>query len=124
MTGTYTDIVAIYGPAEAAEGETVDITVRVKNIWTGSVHVYCVGVLDSEDRFIDWLDEWIPAGETHDFSGSFVMPNHDVIVNAYTYYEGEDGLLYSDDSESASITLKELPSSEFSGFGISEYQTV
>ena len=118
--GDYTDIVAIYGPSEAAEGETVDITIRVKNIWSGSLHVYCVGVRDTEDRFIDWLDEWIAAGQSHDFSGSFVMPNHGAYVNGLTYFEALDGYLYLDDEMQVYIKLQELEPT-FRSFGVTDY---
>ncbi|MBA7511385.1 hypothetical protein ES705_03378 [subsurface metagenome] len=107
--GVYTDIVQIVAPSSAIAGETVPVTIKIKNIWTGSVHVYAIGVLDSEDRFIDWLDYWISAGATHSFSGSFTMPNRDVTIHAYSYYEAEDGYLYSDDEAAKDIALAAPP---------------
>ena len=106
--GTYTEIVDIVAPSSAKPGETVSVTVKIKNIWTASVHVYAIGVLDSTERFIDWLDYWIPAGSTHSFSGSFIMPNKSVTINAYSYYEDVDGYLRSDDSKSKNVALSEV----------------
>lgn len=109
MSGTYTDIVEIVAPSSARAGETVPVTIKIKNLWTASVHVYANGVLDSEERFIDWLDYWIPAGATHSFSGSFIMPNRDVTIHAYSYFEAEDGYLYFDDRAEKAIALGEIP---------------
>ena len=107
MTGTYTDIVEIVAPSSAIAGESVPVTIKIKNIWTDYVHVSAVGVLDTEERFIDWLEYWIPAGATHSFSGSFVMPARDATIHAYSYYETAEG--YSLDDEAAKdVSLAEV----------------
>ncbi|GAI60739.1 unnamed protein product [marine sediment metagenome] len=97
MAGAYTDIVDIAAPSSAVAGETVPVTIKIKNIWTSSFRIYAVGVLDSYDRFIDWLDYGVPAGSTHSFSGSFIMPDMDVTIHAYSFYEDEDGYMHLDD---------------------------
>lgn len=109
MAGTYTDIIEIVAPSSAEAGETVPVTIKIKNIWTASIHVYAIGVWDTEDRFIDWLEYWIPAGATHSFSGSFTMPNRDVTIHAYSYYEGEDGYVYFDDEAAKDVALAAPP---------------
>lgn len=109
MPGTYTEVTEIVAPNSATAGETVPVTIKIKNLWTGSVHVYAIGVLDSEDRFIDWLDDWISAGATHSFSGSFTMPNRDVTIHAYSYYEAEDGYVYFDDEAAKDVSLAAPP---------------
>ncbi|GAI39775.1 unnamed protein product, partial [marine sediment metagenome] len=101
-------IVDIVAPSSAQAGETVPVTIKIKNIWTGYVHVYAVGVWDSEERFIDWLDYWIPAGSTHSFSGSFTMPNRDVTIHAYSHYQAADDYLYVDDEAQTSVALAEV----------------
>ncbi|MBA7674056.1 hypothetical protein ES703_82263 [subsurface metagenome] len=108
MTGTYTDIVDIVAPRSAVAGETVPVTIKIKNIWTGYVHVSAIGVLDAEDRFIDWLDYWIPAGVTHSFSGSFVMPARDATIHAYSYYETAEGYWSRDDEAAKDVSLAEI----------------
>ena len=103
--GTYTEIVDIVAPSSAPAGARVDVTIRIKNTWSASVHIAAVGVWDSEERFIDWLDYWISPGSTHSFSGSFIMPARDVTIHAYSYYEAADGYLYFDDEKEKDVDL-------------------
>ncbi len=109
MAGTYTDIVDIVAPSSARAGESVWVTIKIRNKYSASVHIYAIGVLDSEDLFIDWLDYWIPAGATHSFSGSFTMPNRDVTIHAYSYYEAADGYVYRDDEAAKDVSLTAPP---------------
>jgi len=106
--GTYTDIVAIDAPSSAVAGSRVDVTIRIRNKYTASVHVAAIGVYDSEERFIYWQYYWIPAGVTHSFSGSFIMPARDVTIHAYSYYEAEDGYWYFDDEAEKDVKLEEV----------------
>lgn len=108
MAGTYTEITNIVAPSEASQGQVVDVAVDINDIWSGSVHVYCVAVLDSENRFIDWLSAWQNPGDIIRYRGSFIMPNTAVTINAYSYYEGTDGYMHSDDSKSKNVALAEL----------------
>ncbi len=127
MTGTYTEIVEIQAPDEAAAGDLVSVAVGIANIWTAAIHVYCVAVLDSESRFIDWLDAWINPGETHYFNGSFVMPDKDVTINAYSDFEATDGTLQLDDSLSKDVKLlgaPAIPEPTINNFAIADYVKV
>lgn len=108
MAGTYTDIVDIVAPSSAVAGEAVPVTIKIKNIWTDYVYVAAIGIWDSEERFIDWLKEWIPAGATRSFSGSFIMPNRGVTIHAYTYFQAGDGNWYSDDEAEKDVALAEV----------------
>lgn len=108
MPGTYTDIVAIEAPDSARVGESVPVTIKIKNTWTDYVHVAAIGIWDSEERFIDWLMEWIPAGVTHSFSGSFVMPDRDVTIHAYSYFQAADGNWLFDDEAEKAVSLAEV----------------
>lgn len=105
MTGTYTEITDLIAPSQAVAGAVVNVTINIKNITDADVHVAAVGTYDTELRFIDWLDSLIPAGETHSFSGSFVMPNKDVIIHAYSHYEDPEGNWYYDDEVTMDVTL-------------------
>jgi len=107
VTGTYTQIVEIVAPSSASAGDWVDVTIKVKNIWTGWVHVWTLGLYDSVERFVDFTD-WIPAGSTHEYMGAFIMPDRDVTIHAYTYYEGEDGGWYFDDEAEKAVSLEEV----------------
>ncbi|GAI32568.1 unnamed protein product, partial [marine sediment metagenome] len=106
--GIYTDIVEIVAPSSAKAGDWVDVTIKVKNIWTDWVHVWMLGLYDSVERFVDFTD-WIPAGSTHEYTGAFIMPDRDVIIHAYTYYEGEDGGWYFDDEAEKRVSLAVAP---------------
>jgi len=108
MPGTYTDIVDIVAPSSAVAGETVSVTIKIKNTYSASVHVSAIGIWDSEERFIDWLDYWIPAGQTHSFSGSFAMPDRDVTIHAYSYYEDSEGYWRYDDEAQKDVSLAEV----------------
>lgn len=123
MTGRYTDIIEIVAPSKAVAGSTVSVEVKIKNIWSTGVHIYCIGVLDSEARFIDWLDAWVSPGATESYYGSFIMPSRNVTIHAYSYYEAADGFLYSDDEDEKGISLAELVP-EFSEFALVDYKTV
>jgi len=107
VAGTYTNIVGIDAPSSAVAGETVPVTIRIRNKYSASVHVSAIGVWDSEERFIDWLDYWIPAGATHSFSGSFIMPHRDVTIHAYSYYWTAEGWSF-DDEEQRDVSLAEV----------------
>jgi len=119
--GAYTEIISIIAPDSARAGETVNVEVRIKNIWTATLHMYCVALPDSLFRFIDWQDAWVGPGQTRSFYGAFIMGGGAVTINAYSYYEGVDGYLYFDDSKSKTVSLAVVPSPEFSGFAISDY---
>jgi len=123
MTGTYTEIVEIVAPSSAVAGSIVSVEVKVKNRYSTNVHIYCVGVLDSQTRFIDWTDAWVSPGQTQSFYGSFAMPSQNVIINAYSYYEAVDGLIYFDDQKSKAVGLTELRS-DVSQFQIVDYVKV
>ena len=123
MARTYTEIVEILAPESAVADSTVNVAVAIKNTWSATIHVYCVAVLDSESRFIDWLDAWVNPGVTHYFNGSFVMPNKDVRINVYSYWEDTDGYVHSDDSMSKDVKLAEL-APQVSDFSIADYVKV
>jgi len=103
--GTYTDIVSIDAPSSAASGETVQVTVKIKNTYSAAIGVACVGVRDTTDRFIDWLSYNIPAGSTHSFTGSFIMPSKSCTIHVYSYWYGADSVWHSDDEDSKNVSL-------------------
>ena len=113
MAGNFIDIVSIDAPSSAASGATVDVTIKIKNHYPdiSAVHVYCVGVVDynSGVRFINWQYYHIPYGETHSFTGSFVMPPDDTTIHAYAYYRGTDGANHLDDEKTKGVYLSEAP---------------
>ncbi len=81
----YTDIVEIDAPSSAAQGERVDVTVKIKNIDPDWDHVVtCVTEVNGL-RFIDEV-AIISVGATHSYSGAFLMAGGDLTIKAYSYY--------------------------------------
>ena len=104
--GTHTDIVEIVAPDSAAQGERVDVTVKVKNIDTYWDHVIaCVAIVDGL-RFIDEA-VIIRSGETYPYSGAFLMAGGDVTIYAYTYYPRDTEWIL-DDTAQVDIKLEEV----------------
>jgi len=105
---TYSEV-SIVAPDSAAIGSKVDVTIKIKNVQAFPIYAYAIGVLDSEERFIDWLGYLIPAGVTHSFSGSFTMWNRDVTIHAYSYIEDEYGVAHSDNEAAKDVKLGVVP---------------
>ena len=123
MPGTYTDIVEIVAPDSAAQGERVDVTVKVKNIDPYWDHVIaCVAVVDSL-RFIDEAVA-IPSGGTFSYSGAFLMAGRDVTIYAYSYYPKPYAVPTEwilDDQAQKDVLLAALPEPSFRGFEVTSY---
>ena len=118
----YAEIVEIVAPDRAVQGGRVDVTVKIKNIWTGWFRIYCVAVVDSL-RFIDWLDEVAGPGDTREFSGAFIMGGADVRILAQSWYEGGDGYLHRDDEKTRDVKVTALEP-EFTAMKISNFSRV
>ncbi len=109
MSGTYTDIVEIVAPSSAVAGETVPVTVRVKNIHTYGFRIsVAVTYVPGPVRFIGPEDKWVAAGATESWSGSFTMPASGVTIWAYSSYWGEYHLWHSDDEMSKKVSSAEV----------------
>ena len=118
MTGTYTDIVEIVAPSSAAPGETVPVTVKVKNI-NGVYDHYIWLIVVFYDIYGEMqavISEKVIIGslETHSFSGSFTMPSCDTIIDAFTYYPEYAEWIF-DDRKSQDISLAEVFAGTISG---------
>ncbi|MBA7634817.1 hypothetical protein ES703_42415 [subsurface metagenome] len=120
--GTYTDIVTIYGPAEALAGEQVTIQVVVKNLYSIAIYIAVTGRYDGVDITFSPSYATVDAGETYTFTASFSMPNKDIRLDAWSFYWAEP-TWYEDDHEYVGISLKAIPAPEFAGFRITEYTT-
>jgi len=121
----YTDIVQIIAPAEAVYGGRVDITVRIKNLYSSAIGIMVGGALEygvSPWPGINFPDdiENVDAGATHSFSGWFTMPNKRVTIHAYSYYYA-GGSWYFDDEMTKTVDLVTAPESEFGSIEIISY---
>lgn len=124
----YADIIEIVAPIEATSGNRVDITVRVKNTYSGVISIMVGGALEysvSPWPGIDVPENWanVDGGAVHSFSGSFVMPDARVTIHAYSYWYGADGYWHFDDEMTKTINLSAL-TPQVSEFKIADFYKV
>ena len=101
----YTEIVSLSAPDSISPGGIVNVEVMVRNNYAYGIHIYCVGVLNTVSRFIDYKEANLMPYEATVFSGSFIMPGYDSSIGVYIYYEGQDGNLYPDAEASKQISV-------------------
>ena len=123
----YADIVGITAPSEAMEGSRVDITVKIKNLYSSTIGIMVGGAL--EYGVSPWPGVTFPEssdnvgpGSTRSFSGYFTMPNKKITIHAYSYYYASDGYWYFDDEMTKTVNLAQVPDSEFGSIEIVSYQ--
>jgi hypothetical protein len=110
--GAYTDIISITAPSTALPGETVQITVRIKNTYSSPIGIMVGGALEygvTPWPTINYPTNWanVDAGQTKSFTGSFTMPSSAVTIHAYSYYYGADSAWHFDDELTKSVGLAE-----------------
>ncbi len=125
----YADVIEIIAPSQATSGNRVDITVRVKNTYSGVISIMVGGALEygvSPWPGIDFPDNWanVDGGAIRSFSGSFVMPDKRVTIHAYSYWYGSDGYWYFDDEMTKSVEVGAAPQPAISDFRIVDYVKV
>ncbi len=99
----YIRIESINAPSSAVPGSLVEVSVTVKNLYTGIAGAYVTGrVGDVTLQFGGAQDigQWYGAI----FYDSFVMPNEDVTLEIWTWWYGA-GEYHEDDTGSASIAV-------------------
>lgn len=124
----YADIIEIVAPSQATSGNRVDITLRVKNTYSGVISIMVGGALEygvSPWPGIDVPENWanVDGGAVHSFSGSFVMPDARVTIHAYSYWYGADGYWHFDDEMTKTINLSAL-TPQVSEFKIADFYKV
>ena len=107
MAGTYTDIVEIIAPSEAAAGETVSVEVRVKNLHTAGIYITVTGLVDGVELLFGSVSPVVGSGDIHSYYDSFVMPSNSVTLWAWSWYWGTDGEWHQDDEASRAVALAE-----------------
>ena len=122
----YADIIEIIAPAEAEAGSRVDITVKIKNLYSATVGIMAGGALEygvSPWPGITFPDQTanLGGGQTHSFQGYFTMPDSDVKIHAYSYYCSSDGYWYFDDEQTKNVQAGS-DESEFGSIEIISYE--
>lgn len=124
----YADIIEIVAPSQAAPGDRVDITVRVRNTYSAAIGIMAGGALDygmSPWPGIDFPtnSDNVDGGITYSFSGSFTMPDGRVTIHVYSYWYGADGYWYLDDEMTKVVNLLAL-SPQVNEFKIADFYKV
>jgi len=124
----YADIIEIVAPSQAAPGDLVNITVRIKNLYSAPIGIMVGGAL--EYGVSPWPGITFPtnsanvdAGATYSFNGYFYMPDKAVTVHAYSYWYGADGYWYFDDEMTKAVNLAAL-TPQVSEFKIADFYKV
>ena len=125
----YADIIEIVAPSQATLGNRVDITVRVRNTYSGVISIMVGGALEYDVTpwpGIDFPENWgnVDGGTVRSFSGSFVMPDRRVTIHAYSYWYGSDGSWYFDDELTKVVEMAAAPQPAISDFRIVDYVKV
>jgi hypothetical protein len=125
----YADIVEIVAPTQAAQGDRVDITVKIKNTYSGAIGIKVVGVPEYEGLpsglYITFpvSSTNVNGGITYSFSGYFNMPNKKVTIHIYSYWYGSDELWYIDDEMTKVVNLT-ASTPQVSDFKITDFYKV
>ena len=124
----YADIIEIVAPSQAAAGDLVDITVKVKNLYSAPIGIMVGGAL--EYGVLPWPDITFPdyyanvdSGVTYSFNGYFYMLDKAVTIHAYSYWYGADGSWHFDDEMTKAVNLAAL-TPQVSEFRIADFYKV
>ena len=104
--GQYTDITIVV-PSSAEVGTKVEVEVKVYNKWTGQLHLTVTGNADGIDLFFSNISMWVSPGQTISWYDSFIMPNKDVRLSVWSWFEAGDGQWYADDGKYKDIDKTE-----------------
>jgi hypothetical protein len=109
----YADIVEIVAPASAAPGSRVNVTARIKNLYSDIISIMVGGAIEYGSgswQLITFPEYWanVGPGETYSFNGYFDMLGQAVIVHIYSNWYGSDGQWYFDDEGTKAVALMEL----------------
>jgi len=117
----YADIVEIVAPSQASPGDLVNVTVRIKNLYSGLMGIK-VSSIPEYNYSLEFPYDIanVNPGEIYSFSGSFTMPNRAVNLHTYSYWYGADGNWYQDDEMTEAVNLNVL-TPQISGFQIADY---
>ena len=106
----------------------MDITVKIKNLYTSAIGIMVGGALEygvTPWPGIEFPTNWanVAGGATQSFSGYFSMPDKDVKIHAYSYYYASDGYWYFDDEMTKAVYLAAL-TPKVSEFKILDFKKV
>jgi len=124
MTAKWAEIVEVIVPSSATSDETVNISIKVKNILT---YAFSIGVTVVVDGGYATLTPFqTQPGATTIFSASFVMPEHSVTITITSWFVVSEWEWYSDDIVIKEVALEEEPEpvAVFSNFLVKSFTKV
>ena len=124
----YADTIEIVAPSQAAPGDPVSITIRVKNLYSAPIGIMVGGALEygvSPWPGITFPDYYanVDGGAAYSFNGYFYMPDRAVTIHAYSYWYGADGSWHPDDEMTKAVSLAAL-TPQVSEFKIADFYKV
>lgn len=124
----YAQITEIVAPGQALPGSMVDITVKIKNLYSTVISLMVGGAL--EYGVSPWPGITYPqggadvdAGAIYSFNGYFYMPDKAITIHVYSYWYGGDGYWHFDDEKTKAVAIAAL-TPVLSEFKISDYLKV
>lgn len=122
----YAQIVEIIVPDQASPGDLVNVTVRIKNLYSDLMGIKVASIPEFDYSLGFAVDTAnVNPGETYSFYGSFIMPDRAVYVHAYSFWYGSDANWYQDDAISKLVNLAAVPANpQISGFQIADFYAI
>ena len=124
----HAQIVEIVTPAQAVPDSEVDITVRIKNLYSDPISIMVVGSLEYGE--VPWPNVAFPVnwatigpGDVFEFSGWFTMPGSQVTIHAFSLCYGGDGEWHYDD-EMTKVVGVSASAPQVSEFRIADFAKV
>jgi len=106
----------------ASPGESVVVSVRLKNLGGQGLYLSVSGVWDSSQLVFSPSSAWAEYLQTAYFLSGFTMPNKDVKVTAYGWWL--NGSQWVNDTWLDKDLLLQASAPEFSNFLVTQYQKV
>lgn len=119
----YTQIVGIIAPSSATYGQTVNVEVKVKNIYSVPFFITVTGAVNGGKLYFGNETKYIAAGETKSFYDSFTMPSKSVRLWAWSWWFLSPDWI-EDDSAYKDISLSAVVEPVFSSLVIRDYVKV
>jgi len=105
------EVVQFTIPDNAKAGETVEVKVKIKNTFPDTKNVKIKGIMNMTSLEFIPSSYSLASGVEKEFISSFIMPNQDALVSAWSYYMYDSDWYPSDnDLGRVSLVVEEPPS--------------
>ena len=102
----YTDLIKIEHPPEAEAGELVTIQVYIKNQHSEAIYIMPSATVNGTIPVV-FIPEFAthPAGVEYYYTGTFIMPNENAVITAWSWYWGVDNAWHYEDNQTRTTLL-------------------